>query len=111
MLMEKKPPYSADTIARVGVGTGRFGLDSDSRIRLAAEALAMSDCPECEKLERKYQLTIGEIYSVVGGKFNTVGEKLRELFRWQDMRDKTLKTLYAHKKTHAWGASGSRKIG
>ena len=37
-------------------------------------------CPDCERLEREYQLTIVEIYSVVGGRFKTVGEKLRELF-------------------------------
>src|SRR5260370_10227009 len=45
-------------------------------------------CTDCKRLEREYQLTIVEIYSVVGRRFKTVGEKLHELFRWQDMRDK-----------------------
>ena len=64
-------------------------------------------CPDCERLEREYQRTIVEIYSVVGGRFKTVGEKLRELFRWQDVRDKAVKAFYEHKKTHARGASGT----
>ena len=58
-------------------------------------------CPECDRLETEYEHSVGEIRSVVGGKFNTVGEKLRELFRWQDVRDKTVKTIHKHKETHA----------
>jgi len=67
-------------------------------------------CPDCERLEREYQRTIVEIYSVVGGRFKTVGEKLRELFRWQDVRDKAVKAFYEHKKTHVRRASGLRRV-
>jgi len=66
-------------------------------------------CPDCERLEHEYDLTIGEIYSVVDGRFGTVSEKLRELWRWQDMRDNVLKVLDKHKRTHATGTSGTRK--
>jgi hypothetical protein len=57
-------------------------------------------CHECKRLEREYQLAVAEIYSVVGGRFKTVGEKLRELLRWQDVRDKAVKAI-EHNKTHA----------
>jgi len=57
-------------------------------------------CHDCQRLEREYQLTIVEIYSVVGRRFQTVGEKLRELSRWQDTRDKAVNAFYQHKKTH-----------
>jgi hypothetical protein len=60
-------------------------------------------------LEREYQLTIAEIYSGVGGRFETIGEKLRELFRCQDVRDKAVKALYEHKKAHATALSGRRR--
>jgi hypothetical protein len=67
-------------------------------------------CPDCEILEREYQLAIAEIDSVVGRRFNTVGEKLRELFRWQDTRDTAVKAFYEHKKSHARTASGERRV-
>jgi len=67
-------------------------------------------CPDCEILEREYQLTIAEINSVVGRRFKTVGEKLYELFRWQDTRDKAVKAFYQHKKSHATAASGERRV-
>ncbi len=51
-------------------------------------------CTDCTRLEREYQLTIVEIYSVVGRRFKTVGEKLHELVRWQDLRDKAVKVFY-----------------
>jgi hypothetical protein len=66
-------------------------------------------CRDCERLEREYQLTIAEIYSVVDGRSGTVGEKLRELFRRQDVRDKAVKAFYEHKKAHARAASGRPK--
>lgn len=67
-------------------------------------------CPDCKRLEREYQLTIVELYSVVARRFKTVGEKLRELFRWQDMRDKAVKAFYEHKKAHARAASDQRRV-
>jgi len=71
---------------------------------------ASLSCPDCDRLEREYQLTIAEICSVVGKRFKTIGEKLCELFRWQDVRDRAVKACYEHKKTHARGASGTRRV-
>jgi archaellum component FlaC len=68
---------------------------------MAFTVMVMEHCPDCERLERKYRRTISEIYAVVDGKFNTVREKLRELARWQDVRDEAVEALYEHKKTHA----------
>ena len=64
---------------------------------------------DCERLEREYQLAVAEIYSVVGGRCETVGEKLRELFRCQDVRHKAVKAFYEHKKVHARAVSGRRR--
>jgi hypothetical protein len=58
-------------------------------------------CRHCGQLEREYQLAIAEIHCVVAGRFNTVGEKLRALFRWQDVRDNAVKAICKHKETHA----------
>jgi len=66
-------------------------------------------CRDCERLEREYQLTIAEIYSVVDGRSGTVGENLRELFRCQDVRDKAVKALDEHKRAHAREVSGRRR--
>jgi len=38
-----------------------------------------------------------------------VGEKLRELFRRQDVRDKAVKAFHEHKKAQARAASGRPK--
>jgi len=57
-------------------------------------------CPICERWEREYEATIRAIYTVVDGEFNSVEEKLRELFRWQDLRDEAIERFYEHKKTH-----------
>jgi len=67
-------------------------------------------CPDCKRLEREYQLTIAEIYSVVGGRFKSVREKLHQLFRWQDVRDEAVEAFYEHKKTHVRRASGLRRV-
>jgi hypothetical protein len=67
-------------------------------------------CPDCERLERAYQLTIAEIYSVVAGRFKNVAEKLSALFRWQDVRDKAAEAFYEHKKTHARRTFGLRRV-
>jgi len=82
------------------------------RCRLAKMLSVMKHslrCHECERLEREYQLAIAEIYSVVDGRFETAGEKLRELFRRQDVRDKAVKAFHEHKKAHATAASGRPK--
>jgi hypothetical protein len=57
-------------------------------------------CPVCERWEREYEATIRAIYAVVSGRFDSIGEKLRELHRLQDLRDVALKKYYEHKKTH-----------
>jgi hypothetical protein len=67
-------------------------------------------CPDCEILERECQLAIAEIYSVVDRRFKTVDEKLRELFRWQDTRDKAVRAFYEHNKSHPRAASGERRV-
>ena len=66
-------------------------------------------CRDCERLEREYQLAIAKIYSVVGGRFETLGEKLRELFRCQDVRDKAVKAFYEHKEGSCNGGIGRRR--
>jgi hypothetical protein len=68
----------------------------------------MKHCLRCNRLEWEYQHTIAGINSVVAGRFNSVGEKLRELFGWQDVRDKSVEAFYDHKKTHA---TEHKKIG
>jgi len=45
----------------------------------------------------------------VQGRFGTVGEKLRELFRCQGVSDKPVKAFYEHKKAHATALSGRRR--
>jgi hypothetical protein len=80
------------------------GLGAEPGRWIQLEALpqnVLTVCAACQRLERKYQLTVDEIYSVVKGRFTTVGDKLRELFRCQDLRDEAMKAIHVHKKTHA----------
>ena len=58
------------------------------------------NCPECKRLELAVQVSIMEIQAVVKGSFETVDEKLNRLFEKQDIRDKVIRSLYAHKATH-----------
>jgi hypothetical protein len=67
-------------------------------------------CHDCERLEREYERILGEIYSVVGGRFKTIDEKLRELWHWQDTRDKVLKAVYKHKGAHSAIASALDEV-
>lgn len=60
-----------------------------------------SNCPECLSLERQCQHAIGQIQWVVASRFNTLGEKLNELYEWQDERDRAIKSLHEHTKSHA----------
>ncbi len=76
-------------------------------LRNGCNCMVMKHCADCERLKIEYQRTISEIYAVVGGRFNTVREKLRELARWQDVRDDAVEALYKHKKTHAAPESSS----
>jgi hypothetical protein len=61
-------------------------------------------CSQCKRLERRYQLVLKKLYSVVDGRFDTVAEKLHELFRLQDSRDEVAGALHAHKRAHTTGA-------
>jgi len=55
-------------------------------------------CSICERWEREYEDTIRAIYAVANGRFDSRGEKLRELHRLQDLRDVVLKQFYEHNK-------------
>ncbi|MBV9181183.1 MAG: hypothetical protein JO356_07720 [Acidobacteria bacterium] len=57
-------------------------------------------CSICQNLEHDYQVCVREINSILQRRFRSGGEKLRELFRWQDRRDRAVQALYAHRKTH-----------
>jgi len=48
-----------------------------------------------------YEGTTRRIQSVVDGRFCTLNEKLRELRKWQELRDEALDALYAHKEVHS----------
>jgi hypothetical protein len=62
-------------------------------------------CDECDRLQRKYQLTVDGIYSVVNGTFRNLAEKLTSLCEWQDRRDRAMEALYAHRKSHSRSAA------
>jgi len=57
-------------------------------------------CPECKRLELAYEASIEEIYAVLNGSFETVGEKLNRLSEKQSSRDKALLAFYEHKAFH-----------
>ncbi len=59
-----------------------------------------SKCPKCDNLEREYQHTVDEIYSVVRTRFSTLCEKIQNLHKWQDSRDGALRVFYEHKASH-----------
>jgi len=58
-------------------------------------------CSECDNLEREYQHSIDEIYSVVRMRFPSLGEKIQDLHKWQDSRDRALHMFYEHKASHS----------
>jgi hypothetical protein len=57
-------------------------------------------CPACDRLKSEYQRAILEIHSVVRTRFVTLREKVRELHKWQDIRDAAVKAFYEHKASH-----------
>ena len=57
-------------------------------------------CRQCQKLERQYQQTVDEIFSVLDRRFMTMEKKLCELHELQDMRDKAAQAWSEHKKSH-----------
>jgi hypothetical protein len=59
-----------------------------------------STCPTCDRLEHEYQVAIDEISSVVRTRFPTLSQKLHELHKWQDIRDRSVKAIYEHKASH-----------
>ncbi len=62
-------------------------------------------CSQCESLEHRYQVALAKIHLTVDRRFSTVSEKLRELYRWQDVRDEAVGELHAHRRAHAIQAS------
>jgi hypothetical protein len=54
--------------------------------------------------ERDYEATIRAIRYLVSGRSNSLGEKLQELHRLQDLRDIALERFYEHRKSHAGSA-------
>ena len=57
---------------------------------------AKDSCPECERLEVAYQTAIDGIQAAMRGG-RTVGEKLADIYRKQDERDRAIKEFYSHK--------------
>ena len=65
------------------------------------ELVCIVPCRECEELERNYERAIRHIKAAVQGNYSSVAERLHDLRRWQNQRDKALRKLYKHKHTHA----------
>jgi hypothetical protein len=63
-------------------------------------ACANAKCHRCGGLENEYQRSLAEISFVVSKRFSIPPEKLRELHKWQDIRDDAVKALYRHKASH-----------
>jgi hypothetical protein len=72
---------------------------SSRRQWLSGQEMTVS-CYRCEELERRCQLVLDRIHWTAGRRFNTVAEKLDELFRLQDRRDEIAAELHAHKRVH-----------
>ena len=50
-------------------------------------------CRKCHKLERRYQRSVDEIFSVLDRRFMRMEQKLCELHELQDMRDKAARAV------------------
>lgn len=72
----------------------------DLNATLSKFKTASSRCGECERLELDLQVAVTNISFVVSTKFPEFSEKLRQLHKWQEMKDKAMETLYTHKKSH-----------
>ncbi len=57
-------------------------------------------CSRCKKLERQRQLVLDKIHSVVAHRFESMSDKLHELFQLQDRRDQIGRALQAHRHLH-----------
>src|SRR5579859_1433302 len=57
-------------------------------------------CPRCEYLERQYEDVVSHIREMIEVHFQSLGEKIRELHRWQENRDEAIEAFYTHKRTH-----------
>src|SRR6266496_1493599 len=60
----------------------------------------------CQQLERQYQHTVDEIFSVLDRRFMTMEKKLCELHELQDVRDKAAQAWSEHKKSHSSSRHG-----
>jgi len=63
-------------------------------------------CRQCQKLERQYQHTVDEIFSVLDRRFMTMEKKLCELHELQDVRDKAAQAWSENKKSHSSSRHG-----
>ncbi len=77
-------------------GQNKRGILLSFSSQMDAPAPQTSGCFQCEKLERQYKRSIREISHVVRTRFPVLGDKLRELHKWQDMRDSALDMFYEH---------------
>src|SRR6266568_4251641 len=71
--------------------------------RQASNAASKSfhKCRQCQQLERQYQHTVDEIFSVLDRRFMTMEQKLCELHELQDTRDRAAQVWSEHKKSHS----------
>jgi len=61
----------------------------------------MSNCSECERLEKEYESTLVGIRAIVNRRYGNMEEKIRDLRGMQDLRDRALASLYSHTKGHS----------
>jgi hypothetical protein len=56
-------------------------------------------CSECQKLECAYERSVARIFEVIH-KVKHIGDKIHQLRRMQDLRDRAIEAFYRHKKEH-----------
>jgi hypothetical protein len=66
-------------------------------------------CPNCEALERQCDDVVRRIREVLEERFRSLGDKVRELHRWQEERDETFEVFYSHKRIHRQLANVPRR--
>jgi len=76
---------------------------------LPASESAERPCAYCEALERQYEDAISHIREVLELRFENVGQKVRELHRWQENRDEALEGFYRHKLNHRKSRNALRR--
>jgi hypothetical protein len=66
-------------------------------------------CPNCEALERQCDDVVRRIREVLEERFRSLGDKVRELHRWQEERDEAIEVFYSHKRLHRQLANARRR--